>query len=48
MSKSDLNLEITKARDLFNKDALPVIDANGNFSKTFIYLSLLLDQRDAL
>jgi hypothetical protein len=48
MSKSELNLAITKARDLFNKDYLPVIDANGNFSKTFIDLSLLLDQRDSL
>jgi hypothetical protein len=48
MSKTDLNLEITKARNLFNKDALPVIDAAGNYSETFIALGLLLNQRDSL
>jgi hypothetical protein len=48
MSKSDLYSEIIKARNLFNKDPLPVIDAAGNYSETFIALGLLLDQRDAL
>jgi hypothetical protein len=48
MSKSNLHLEITKARNLFNKDTLPVIDAAGNYSETFIALGLLLDQQDSL
>jgi hypothetical protein len=48
MKASDINLAISKARNLFNNDSLPVIDADGNYSETFIALRLLLDQRNSL
>jgi hypothetical protein len=48
MNKANLDMAITKARDLFNNDTLPVIDENGNYAETFIALGLLLDQRDAI
>tara|TARA_R110000823_G_scaffold294040_1_gene412908 strand:+ start:330 stop:509 length:180 start_codon:yes stop_codon:yes gene_type:complete len=48
MKASELHSEIIKARNLFNKDPLPVIDADGNYSQTFIALGLLLDQRNSI